>query len=288
MDALKHVQSTLLLLILSNSVFATNLCDSNCELTITFPSGGSIEAIDSALFSFGTGGILDLGETGTINTAIQSSSNDYSSGGTLSLAAGESISFGINGSLNIGAGGNINYTNISLDSDGILTLTATGGNEIINLSSLTAIGTTLLNVSGSTILYDSLNLTGDLYINTSDSDTNCATNSLSSSATFHIAAPNTGITTNECNLVDSIDLNSPISLSSSNIASLLSTTISLEVYGENCVILSTTQCVTDDGTVYEFADGQWTEASEAGTLSVFLVLFLLIYLASRSHQNRQH
>lgn len=90
-----------MLLVLSNSVFATNLCESNCELTITFPSGGSIEAVNAIIFSFGTGGILDLGETGTINSVIQPSSIDYSSGDTLSLAAGESISFDINGSLNI-------------------------------------------------------------------------------------------------------------------------------------------------------------------------------------------
>lgn len=101
---MKSLFSLIFLFLFANSAFAANLCDTSCNLTITFPSGGSIEVTEALMFTFGTGGVLELGATGTINTAVQPDSTDYSAGGTLVLAAGESITFDAGGSLDLGAG----------------------------------------------------------------------------------------------------------------------------------------------------------------------------------------
>ena len=106
---MKSILTTIFLFLFANSVFAANLCDTSCNLTITFPGGGSIEATEALAFTFGTGGVLDLGATGTINTAVQPSSTDFSTGGTLALAVGESITFDAGGSLDLGTGGAIDF-----------------------------------------------------------------------------------------------------------------------------------------------------------------------------------
>lgn len=116
------------------------LCDASCELHITFPDGGSIEAIEGLNLIFGAGGELNLGDAGTINTNPQPAEMDFSAGGNLSLAVGESITFGVNGSLILGDGGNINYSNMQLNSTGDMGIKAVGGAETINIADLTLDG----------------------------------------------------------------------------------------------------------------------------------------------------
>jgi hypothetical protein len=113
-DAVKYLPLLFILFSLFNSVHAQNLCDASCEFSVTFPEGGGLEAIDELTLTFGTGGELILGTGGTVNTAIQPSSLDYSSGGTLTLSAGESITFGPDGSLDLGTGGNAGKVDHSL------------------------------------------------------------------------------------------------------------------------------------------------------------------------------
>jgi len=143
MDAIKLFA---LLFLISPSVFAANLCDESCELIINFPEGGSIEATEPLTFTFGTEGSLVLGETGTINTAIQPINTDYSSGGTLTLATGESITFDVNGSLIIGSIGNLEYTSISIEGPFTADVTATGGTESIKLDHFSISGEATFNL----------------------------------------------------------------------------------------------------------------------------------------------
>ena len=103
----------------------------SCDFVITFPDGGSIEATQALTITFGAGGALNLGATGTVNTNPQPISLDYSAGGSLVLAPGESITFDDNGSMLLGTGGNIDYTDIVFISTGGANLTAVSGTKSI-------------------------------------------------------------------------------------------------------------------------------------------------------------
>ena len=48
-----------LVLLGTGSTRAGDLCDSDCQLSISFPSGGSIEAIEALTITFGDSGLVD-------------------------------------------------------------------------------------------------------------------------------------------------------------------------------------------------------------------------------------
>jgi len=52
-------------LLFTHNVLATNLCATSCDLIVTFPDGGSIEAVEALAITFGTGGEFNLGAVGT-------------------------------------------------------------------------------------------------------------------------------------------------------------------------------------------------------------------------------
>ena len=66
---MKRLVSTLFLFLsiisVVNSARADNICDAECALTIAFPSGGSITAVEPVIFTFGNGGLLDTVTTTT-------------------------------------------------------------------------------------------------------------------------------------------------------------------------------------------------------------------------------
>ena len=161
-------KATILLIFISQSVFATSLCDNSCDLEITFPNGGTIEAIEPLTIIFDIGGSLNLGVTGTINSSIQLSSTDFSSGGTLILSEGESISFDANGSLETGNAGNFNYSNISIQGDSIVNITAIEGTQSIYLNTLTTTGNSIFNLSAQYIYISGVDSSGSLTINGDD------------------------------------------------------------------------------------------------------------------------
>jgi len=118
----KFILGSILFILSMNQVNAQDLCELPCIAFIEFPTGGEITASEGMLITFGTNGVLTLGEAGTINTAIQPDNLDYSAGGSLLLAPGESITFGNNGRLNLGDEGNINAINYSIVTSGGLTI----------------------------------------------------------------------------------------------------------------------------------------------------------------------
>lgn len=101
-----------LLLTFAGNVHAAALCDAACVLTISFPSGGSIEAVEAVEFRFGDGGL--------INTA--GAVTAYVDGETLVLAAGDTITFGSGGHFDLGQAGNLDYTNLRIVTDGVMDL----------------------------------------------------------------------------------------------------------------------------------------------------------------------
>lgn len=165
---MKYLACLFFTLLFTHNVLATELCAVSCDLIITFPDGGSIEAVEPLAITFGTGGALNLGEAGTVNKNPQPVSTDFSAGGVLSLAGGESISFGKGGSLYLGDAGNIDYLNMVINSSGgariaaegiidtmvIKTLRITGGIEItIEAGIVTFLSGGALHIdSGSTLI----------------------------------------------------------------------------------------------------------------------------------------
>lgn len=121
---MKKLIISIILLFTSNFTYAQNICDAPCRIFIEFPAGGSITATEGMEILFGLDGVLDPGEAGTLNVAIQPDSLDFSTGGSLSLAPGESITFGNNGNLDLGEGGNISAINYSIVTSGNLAIIA--------------------------------------------------------------------------------------------------------------------------------------------------------------------
>jgi len=90
-----------------NAVQAEVICEPDCYIGFHFESGGSIIAHSPMRFIYAPGSEITLGTTGTVNSAIQPASLDFSAGGELNLAAGESITFGIRGFFNLAEGSNL-------------------------------------------------------------------------------------------------------------------------------------------------------------------------------------
>jgi len=131
---MKHLIFFLLFLSSINLAFAQNWCDPSCNLSISFPEGGSIDATEALTLTFSQNGLLDLGEAGTINASVQPANTNYSNGGELSLSVGESITFGKGGLLELGSEGNINTTYLNISTTGDVSIIATGSVEIDSIS----------------------------------------------------------------------------------------------------------------------------------------------------------
>ena len=123
---------------------AENLCDENCSLTITFPDGGEIIADQAITITFG--------DNGLVNTV--SSNTAYLANETLSLAVGESLVFESNGYFDLGSGGNIDYTDLTINTNGEITLTANEGSQAIrigNRANFNVLGGASLNIIDSSL-----------------------------------------------------------------------------------------------------------------------------------------
>ncbi len=207
------------LLLYAGSAGSANLCNQNCLLTVGFPGGGSIEAVESLSITFGDGGLVDT--VGSVTA--------YVAGETLILNAGESLVFAAGGSFDLGNGGNIDYTDLAITTDGDITLGAVGGDEQVLVpagSRLSFPGGGLINESSEFVLSGTLDI--------------------GSSATLNISGPA---------LPDGCDLSSPagVTLSVSGLAPLVldnnagcgvinTTLISMPVVGSGSLTL------TDPGT----------------------------------------
>ena len=129
--------------------FAGELCDADCQLTIEFPDGGRIEAIESVSFRFGDGALINTGGAVTA----------YVSGETLTLNPGETLAFTSGGRFDLGDAGNVTYTNLVIATSGLIELTAVGGSETIRVED----GSRLALLDGPTLsFYRILEIDGEL------------------------------------------------------------------------------------------------------------------------------
>jgi len=138
---MRYLAAFFFTLLFSHNVFADNLCHASCELTITFPGGGSIEAVEALTLTFGDGGVVNDG----------SATTGYAAGDSVVLLAGESITFGTEGLLTLGAGGNITYTDMRFITTGGASIKAVGGSRTITIANLVISG-------GLNITLDAINI----------------------------------------------------------------------------------------------------------------------------------
>jgi len=107
---MRYLAGLFFTLLFTHNVVAGNLCDATCEFTITFPEGGSIEAVEALTFTFGDGGFVN---DGVVTTG-------YSAGETMSLAITEVLMFQAGGSIDLGIGGNLDYSSVAVTTSGIM------------------------------------------------------------------------------------------------------------------------------------------------------------------------
>ncbi|MGQ0586946.1 MAG: hypothetical protein ACT4PK_07070, partial [Gammaproteobacteria bacterium] len=101
------------LLLAAPAATAASLCDGPCSVSIDFAEGGTINATDGAVLTFGPeNGLLALGAGGSIDygagggfVPLEGGLPDMSQGGTITLGPGGIINFGPGGSLATGIGG---------------------------------------------------------------------------------------------------------------------------------------------------------------------------------------
>jgi hypothetical protein len=133
---MKYLAGILFSLFLIGPASAANLCDSSCELSVSFPDGGSIEAVKDLTITFGDGGYINNGSVVT----------GYSAGDVVTLSAGESIDFQANGEFQLG-NGNIDYSDVLIISNGVMQLAAVDGQSKVYIHDMTLLGEASLNIS---------------------------------------------------------------------------------------------------------------------------------------------
>jgi len=146
---MKKIIALLFLLLCTKTVLAQSLCDASCNLTITFPDGGSITALEPLTITFGDGGLVDTVATTTA----------YVNGNTLMLAMGDVVAFGAGGSFDLGASGNVDYTNIAIATTGDIAIEAIEGAGTITFDNVSFTAGTL-NVNSDVMVDGNLTLTG--------------------------------------------------------------------------------------------------------------------------------
>lgn len=319
---MKNLAYLFLSFLFAQSIYAGNLCDASCELTITFPDGGSIDAVEVLTLSFGTSGELVLGAAGTINTAVQPVSTDYLLGGSLVLAKGESITFGGGGYIVLGDAGNIDHLDMAINSSGNASLQAVGGTETITIESLAIGGGLNITLEAKHVIVNgSLEIDGatlNLIADTSTAGTSVC--SIQGSAGITISSSPGIDTTDTCNTISTdlglaggvltvgtIDPNDivitggTITLAPSPIVDVGDLTIEAwtqellsslsdgtEVTtedGSTCV-MAAGECIDVSGVKYSVVDGKIVAVEEGAGSLHFLVQLLVISLLIAMRPNR--
>ncbi len=134
----------ILLFLTFNTCFADRLCDTGCRLDIDFPTGGDIQAVNDLTIVFGQSGLIN-----TVATTVGFVNRD-----SLVLHAGERLLFLPGGSFNLGEGGNLDYSQLIIQSDGEIQLSAIGGTRTLFISA----GSSFILSGKARIEFDAYNL----------------------------------------------------------------------------------------------------------------------------------
>lgn len=133
--------------------YADKLCDVECDFSITFPDGGFIQALEPVTIFFGSGGFIHDGLVAT----------GYAADDIVNLAAGESLTFADGGLIDLGEFGNIDYSDLSINSNGRIQITAIGGTQQVSIYQINLEGEHEFSVvANSLVFYGSLDIGGDI------------------------------------------------------------------------------------------------------------------------------
>lgn len=270
----REVGIILIFVFLASTVHAENLCDLNCTLSISFPTGGTIEAVESLTITFGDGGLVDT--AGSVTA--------YLDGETLILNANESLVFGSGGRFDIGTFGNFDYTNLAITTGGTITLIAEGGDEQIQIPAdgkLSFLGGAAFNLNSSIVNSGTLEIGTNTSLNVfgPGAPSGCEITS-SSGATISVNGSNSVTIDNNlsCNTTYTLLLNSPI---------LVAGTLTIVDTESNTAIGTLT---LDDTSVINTA-GPLTlldteEDAGAGTFSFYFLILLFVIWSFKCYRNR--
>lgn len=268
-----------------NTANAQIICDPSCSVSIVFNPAGSLQAVEAMEFTFSAASELNLGATGTINTAVQPASMDFSAGGTLSLAAGDSITFGDNGFLSMASGSNINASSFNVVNGSVIINAASA----VTLSGLISVDGELSITTQGLILVSDVQVSNDLLISSAN-----PANSVILGGSGNIIIGSTGSITIDGSIIPSIgtisinDLSPQFSAVQLESQPLEDLSI-LEGYEINALdgtlcTVSGAECIAANGDVYRLVDGdlikQEDDSGAFGIESLFFVLMVVLVFRS--------
>lgn len=278
---MRYLTGFIFSLFIVNSALATDfvdLCNESCDMLVTFPDGGSIVADENLTLIFGTGGELNLGDTGTVNVNPQPLNLDFSTGGSLALAKGESITFDTGGSIVLGDGGNINYTNITINSSGGASLKAVGNPEKIVINNVTISG-------GLNITFEAkvIEVIGTFAINTDSALTLIAETGGLSPTVCDVQDTTNGVTLTAGSSIDTSGscntISSDLSLDAGVLTPIVidpnaTLTSNATITGNTTITFNPNQTLTLETDDITISDSQEADSSGTGTVSIaWLLLF---------------
>lgn len=221
---MRYLAALFFTLLFTHNVLADNLCDASCELTITFPDGGSIDAVDGVTISFADGGVIN---DGTVTTG-------YAAGDTLILLVGEKLIFTAGGSITLGSGGNIDYTAMEFNSTGGGSISAVGGSGTITIADLVISG-------GLNITLDAANIVIMGALN------------LDSTSVLNVIADTGAITPSVCSISDpaaaTLTITGSTPIDTTEACNTISGSISLPVGSLSVGIIDPNSTLTNSGTI---------------------------------------
>lgn len=260
-----------------NIANAQNICDPSCSASIVFNPAGSLHAVEAMEVTFSAGSELNLGASGTINTAVQPVSLDFSSGGVLSLTAGDSITFGDSGFLSMAPGSNINASSFNVVNGSVIINAASA----VTLPAISIDGDLSITGQVITVLSD-VQVGNDLFI----SSVNMANNVVLAGA-GNVTIGSTGSISIDGSIISSIgtisinDLSTEINNWQLDTQPLddLSVLDGFEINaldGTLCTV-SGADCIAANGDVYRLVDGDLIRQEEGnGAFGIQSLVFLLM------------
>lgn len=242
-----------------------NLCSTGCELVIDLIDGGSIEATEPLMITFGEGGFINDGSVTT----------GYARDEELPLSAGESIQFTAGGVLDLGDSGNIEYSAMNLIVNGNASITS------LNEGTISIHGDSTFTVNGTFQINSDVNVSAELKVSAGGSTPK--SNSLdliTGTGTITVAATGS-ITSNTASLEDLNTLiQTPTNIDNSTFITQENLTdlegITMPTANDSSCIIQDAQCIDSEGNELILEEGQFVvEENNSGSMSLFNLLFLL-------------
>ncbi len=278
---MKKTIKLLIILFSINVASAQTICDPGCAINFVFNSGGSITATDAMSFTYVSGSEISLGETGTINTAVQPESLDFNAGGVLSLAAGESITFDAGGFFNLEQGSDLSSFGFTL-TGGDVSIVAGADPSTITIHGTLSTDGLLTIVSPEVTINDDITAgsgvsisSGDILNGTIISGTGNIIIDTSSTITINGSIiENTGsLSVNEISTTGTITGQVRVLDDLSGLQGMELPTVD----GASCIVTAN-ECIAGNGDIYVLTEGELVKQEAAtGSFSMGSLLALSIY-----------